>query len=109
MTGEQRKTTLVTGAGGFIGGFLCQRLIDEGFYVRALALPEEGADHLERMGCSVVRGDLTKPHTIRGICEDVDPFSPLCVGVAVKLAGGPPTWATNRSIDHASVVGGQPV
>jgi len=31
MTGDPRKTALVTGAPGFIGGFLCQRLIDEGY------------------------------------------------------------------------------
>ena len=72
MTKEQSKRVLVTGAGGFIGGFLCKRLIDEGFSVRALAMPEERADHLEKMGCSIVRGDLTKPDSIRGICDGVE-------------------------------------
>jgi nucleoside-diphosphate-sugar epimerase len=93
VTREQRKTTLVTGAGGFIGGFLCQRLIDEGFYVRALALPEEGADHLERMGCSVVRGDLTKPHTIRGVCEDVETVYHLAARVTY--------WGTRKDFYDA--------
>ena len=72
MTKGQRKTVLVTGAPGFIGGFLCKRLVTEGYSVRGLAMPEEPADHLERIGCSVVRGDLTKPDTIRGVCDGVE-------------------------------------
>jgi dihydroflavonol-4-reductase len=72
MTNEREKTVLVTGACGFIGGFLCKRLIDEGYSVRGLAMPVECVDRLESMGCSVVRGDLTKPETIRGLCDGVD-------------------------------------
>jgi nucleoside-diphosphate-sugar epimerase len=72
MTNERGKTVLVTGAAGFIGGFLCKRLIDEGHSVRGLAMPEECVDRLKGMGCSVVRGDLTRPETIRGICDGVD-------------------------------------
>jgi len=90
---EQRKTTLVTGAPGFIGGFLCQRLIDEGYSVRALAMPEERADHLERMGCSVVRGDLTKPDTIRGICDGVETVYHLAARVTY--------WGTRKDFYDA--------
>jgi nucleoside-diphosphate-sugar epimerase len=88
MTAEPRKTVLVTGAPGFIGGFLCQRLIDEGYPVRALAMPQEPADHLERMGCSVIRGDLTKPDTIRGICDGV--------GTVYHLAARVTYWGTRK-------------
>ena len=90
---EQRKTTLVTGAPGFIGGFLCQRLIDEGYSVRALAMPEERADHLERMGCSVVRGDLTKPDSIRGICDGVETVYHLAARVTY--------WGTRKDFYDA--------
>jgi nucleoside-diphosphate-sugar epimerase len=93
MTEEQRKTALVTGAAGFIGGFLCQRLIDEGYAVRALAMPEEPADHLERMGCSIVRGDLTKPDTIRGICDGVETVYHLAARVTY--------WGTRKDFYDA--------
>ena len=93
MTEKQRKTTLVTGAGGFIGGFLCKRLIDEGFSVRALAMPEERADHLEKMGCSVVRGDLTKTDSIRGICDGVE--------TVYHLAARVPAWGTRKDFYDA--------
>ncbi len=93
MTGNQRKTTLVTGAGGFIGGFLCERLIDEGFSIRALAMPGESADHLERMGCSIVRGDLTKPGSIRGICDGVETVYHLAARVTY--------WGTRKDFYDA--------
>jgi nucleoside-diphosphate-sugar epimerase len=93
MTKEQRKTALVTGAPGFIGGFLCQRLIDEGYSVRGLAMPQEPADHLERMGCSIVRGDLTKPDTIRDICDGVETVYHLAARVTY--------WGTRKDFYDA--------
>lgn len=63
---------LVTGAGGFIGRHLCDKLISEGCEVRGLFLPEEPAGALERIGVEVWRGDLTKPETLKGIAEGVD-------------------------------------
>jgi nucleoside-diphosphate-sugar epimerase len=93
MTKEQGKTVLVTGAPGFIGGFLCQRLVDEGYAVRGLAMPQEPADHIERMGCSVVRGDLTKPDTIRGVCDGVDTVYHLAARVTY--------WGTRKDFYDA--------
>jgi len=93
VTREQRKTTLVTGAGGFIGGFLCKRLIDEGFSVKALTMPEESADHLERMGCSIFRGDLTKTDSIRGICDGVETVYHLAARVTY--------WGTRKDFYDA--------
>ena len=88
MTKEHSERVLVTGAGGFIGGFLCKRLVDEGFSVRALAMPEESAEHLEKMGCSIVRGDLTKPDSIRGICDGVETVYHLAARIA--------SWGTRK-------------
>jgi nucleoside-diphosphate-sugar epimerase len=49
---------LVTGATGFIGGYLVDRLVDDGHRVRALVRPSTEAGRLERSGVEVVRGDL---------------------------------------------------
>jgi nucleoside-diphosphate-sugar epimerase len=49
---------LVTGATGFIGGSLVDRLVSDGYRVRALARPAADAERLERSGAEVVRGSL---------------------------------------------------
>jgi len=61
-------TILVTGATGFIGRKLCERLIGDGFEVRCLVRDpsSERAAALERLGCELRVADLTRP---RGIAE----------------------------------------
>ncbi|OPY62548.1 MAG: UDP-glucose 4-epimerase [Pelotomaculum sp. PtaU1.Bin065] len=49
---------LVTGAGGYIGRFLCNRLIEEGHAVVGLGLPEH-LDRLQSTGCEVLLHDLS--------------------------------------------------
>jgi len=63
---------LVTGAGGFIGSHLAEELINRGYAVRGLFMPDEHADHLEAMGVEVFRGDLTRPETLKGVAEGID-------------------------------------
>ncbi|MCB0411682.1 MAG: NAD-dependent epimerase/dehydratase family protein, partial [Bdellovibrionales bacterium] len=38
---------LVTGATGFVGSWLCRKLIEEGHFVRALARPSSDKEELE--------------------------------------------------------------
>jgi NADH dehydrogenase len=55
---------LVTGAAGFVGGYVLQALRADGHEVRALVRdPRQGA-RLQAWGCEVAVGDLTKPETI---------------------------------------------
>ncbi|MBA5865690.1 MAG: NAD-dependent epimerase/dehydratase family protein [Nitrospira sp. CR1.3] len=49
---------LVTGATGFIGRHLIERLTSENVHVRALALPSEETASLDRPGVEIVRGDV---------------------------------------------------
>ena len=71
MSGKSQNV-LVTGAGGFIGRHLCDLLLEKGFSVTGLAMPGEDAAFLEKKGIRIVRGDLTKPETLTGICEGID-------------------------------------
>lgn len=48
----------VTGATGFIGAVLCQRLLEQGFQVRALVRNSTKASSLSVQGVSLVQGDL---------------------------------------------------
>jgi NAD dependent epimerase/dehydratase len=67
------RTVLVTGAGGFIGSHLTERLVQEGYRVRAL-VRYNGRDergHLDDLPADiqgeleVYRGDLKDPETVR--------------------------------------------
>ncbi|ULA64039.1 MAG: UDP-glucose 4-epimerase [Nitrospira sp.] len=51
-------TVLVTGATGFIGRHLIERLTAEKVSVRALAFPEENLSVLDRFDVEIVRGDV---------------------------------------------------
>jgi len=63
---------LVTGAGGMIGSVLCRRLLDRGDEVRGLFMPEEADRGLGELGVDIVRGDITVPATLEGICGGCD-------------------------------------
>lgn len=51
-------TVLVTGATGFIGRHLIERLTAEKTFIRALVFPEENTFPLDHLNVEIVRGDL---------------------------------------------------
>jgi nucleoside-diphosphate-sugar epimerase len=59
MTGKE--LIYVTGATGFVGSHLVERLAGENYRVRALVLRGEDASHLSSLGVEPVRGDVTDP------------------------------------------------
>ena len=66
MTELCNTTALVTGATGYIGGRLAQRLAtEEGVHVRALARTPSKAQGLADLGCEIVPGDITDPAALR--------------------------------------------
>lgn len=62
------KRVLVTGARGFIGKYLVAALLRQGAEVKGLAV-EAG---LSVDGVRWVKGDITDPASVRGVCQDVD-------------------------------------
>jgi len=58
------RQVLVTGATGFTGGHLARKLIQKGYAVTCLAREGRETGELEKFGCRVVRGDLTRPDTL---------------------------------------------
>jgi nucleoside-diphosphate-sugar epimerase len=84
---------LVTGATGFIGSFLTRRLIADGYRVRALALPAEDTNALQKLGGEIFRGDLTKLESLHGICDGID--------IVFHLAGRVTDWGTKQQFYDA--------
>jgi NAD dependent epimerase/dehydratase len=73
-----RKTVLVTGAGGFIGSHLTERLVKDGHEVRAFVRynGRDGYGHLDdlprdiREAIEIERGDLKDPEAVRRAVAD---------------------------------------
>lgn len=66
------RKVLVTGATGFTGGYLCEGLVERGYQVRALSLPNQDMSKLEKLGVEVVIGDLTKKETLAPAVKDIN-------------------------------------
>ncbi len=58
------ETILITGAGGFVGGAILERLIARGRTVRALTRSDASAAALAAAGAEPVRGDLSDPASL---------------------------------------------
>ena len=65
----QDNVCLVTGASGFIGGHLAQRLIGDGYQVRCLVRATSDTTALERLDVELATGDLTSPQTLARAAE----------------------------------------
>lgn len=55
---------LITGASGFTGGHLCERLARTGHAVRAIVRDPGQCRQLEALGVDIVRGDLRDAHSL---------------------------------------------
>ncbi|HVP76848.1 MAG TPA: NAD-dependent epimerase/dehydratase family protein [Thermodesulfobacteriota bacterium] len=66
-------SALVTGASGFIGGRLAERLAtEEGVRVRAMVRRAKKAERLQKLRLEFVKADLLDPESLRGAIEGCD-------------------------------------
>jgi NAD dependent epimerase/dehydratase len=108
LSGLQGSPVLVTGADGFIGSHLVQRLVREGADVRALCLytSEGGAGWLdtipaeEREQVDVRLGDVRDPGLVRDLVEDRALVLHLAALIAI-----PYSYLAPRSFVETNVVG----
>ncbi len=86
------KTALVTGADGFIGSHLCEKLVHSGVKVKALSLYNsfnnwgwlESVDCLDQI--EVVSGDIRDPHFCKFLCKDIDYIYHLAALIAIPYS-----------------------
>lgn len=63
---------LVAGATGYLGGFVVQECNARGHFVRALARSPEKLDPLQGSLDETVVGEVTRPGTLRHVCDGID-------------------------------------
>ncbi len=88
---------LVTGATGFIGSHLVERLTAEGHQVRALVRNPAGAEFLRNLGTEVVFGDITDPDSFQASMQGVD--------VVFHIAARVTDWGPWSAFERATVRG----
>jgi NADH dehydrogenase len=67
------RTAFVTGAAGVMGVRLVRGLVEAGWRVRALVLPDDPLRHrLAGTGCEIREGDVADAASLRGLCDGVD-------------------------------------
>lgn len=67
-----RRRALITGATGFVGGHLAERLSAEGWEVRALVRSTSDTAQLRRLGCELWTGSLGERATVEDAARGVD-------------------------------------
>lgn len=92
---------LVTGAHGFIGSHLTERLLEEGWAVRALVSPWGKLDNLEAVSehprLELRRANLTQAESLSGVCEEVE----VVFHAAAKVAD----WGAWEGFYQTNVLG----
>ena len=63
--GTGGETVLVTGAGGFIGSRVVERLVGQGLTVRAMVHAFGGAARIGRFDLEIIQGDIADPEDMR--------------------------------------------
>lgn len=95
---------LVTGAHGFIGSHLAEKLLAEGCHVRALVSPWGRLDNLkgvlEHPRLELLRADITEPETLQGSCRDVEVVFHAAARVAEWGPWGPYERVNVRGTEH---------
>lgn len=63
---------LVAGATGYLGKYLVQELKKRGYWVRVLARDTKKLTDIKKSIDEVFEGEVTKPETLTGICDNID-------------------------------------
>jgi nucleoside-diphosphate-sugar epimerase len=85
--------TLVTGATGFLGSHVVERLLDQGHEVRALARRTSDISHLRTTGSAIVFGDVEDIESLRPAVENVE----VVIHTAAKVTPGWGAWPDYES------------
>jgi nucleoside-diphosphate-sugar epimerase len=86
---------LVTGATGFIGSHLCERLTGEGYKVRALVRDPKRCAELSRWGVEIVAGDLRDLASLTRATQGIDVVYHIAALFRPENVSRKEMWETN--------------
>ncbi len=69
---SQGHRALVTGANGFVGSYITERLLEKGYQVRVMVRRTSDLSALEDLDVEYAYGDMTDPESMPGAVEGVD-------------------------------------
>jgi len=92
---ENKKDALITGAGGFIGSNLVNSLLNTGYRVICLALPDENLEYLSGRDAEILYGDLIKPDQLSKLLPDVQ----YVFHLAARMGRDDPEFLKKVNID----------
>lgn len=76
---------LLTGANGHLGRTVASLLVNQGWRVRGLVLPNEKAPFLEAAGVSIVRGDVRDRASLLPLFKDLPPEGAVVIHAAAVI------------------------
>lgn len=89
--------SLVTGAGGFVGGFVVRELLSGGHAVRAMVRREQEAEKLEELGAEAVVADITDRASVERAVKGVSTIYHLAA--LFRRAGDPDSEFRRVNVD----------
>lgn len=97
MMAEVKKRVLVTGATGFTGGALAQKLVDRGDHVVALVRQSSDVSRLQSMGAELVYGDVTDRDAVFKAARDCDVI--YHIAAVYRTAGHPDSYYEDVNVN----------
>jgi oxidoreductase len=94
---SSERLCLITGATGFIGGCLAERLVDEGYAVRCLVRASSDTSRLEQLGVQLAPGDLADADSLARAVEGAH-YVLHCAALVTD-------WATTAELERTNVEG----
>src|SRR5271157_1173942 len=86
---------LITGASGFLGGYVTEMLVSAGHTVRALVRNTSRTDRLEKLGVEILRGDL----------KDADSLQRAVAGIETIINTAASVDAPAQEFEAATIQG----
>jgi nucleoside-diphosphate-sugar epimerase len=91
----RKDRILVTGATGFTGGHLAERLARQGYDVRALVRDDKRCSDLRASGVEIVKGDLRDPESLHRATNRVDVVYHIAALFRQENVSRREMWANN--------------
>jgi len=71
MNTSNSQTVMLAGATGYLGSYIAKALVEENFNAKLIARSTKNLKSFERDTVKTIHAEVTKPETLKGICEGV--------------------------------------